>query len=336
MHLDLTNFDLFKDDNLVLDKSVNFIFGKNGTGKSTITSLIAQTMNSDVDVRIFQGFDSVLGEDDKLNAVILGEENTKINQQVKKKDEEILEIISEIEKIRLTISKPEDNKTENFYTKYHKALQEKKDKETEIDKFYTNSARQIASNSQLVQNARSYNKNVFKNEIANSKQLVRDEIEKFEEILKSENKHAKSVSFPIRDLAKYLDSANEIISAKVEYKIIIEELQSDPKKLTFAETGVEIHNEDENCSFCGNKISKERLHDLKEYFSADEVKELKDRIVKGKQLISKEIKEIKELEIDQSEFYPDFIESVSSLENKISNLKIEHLNFFQSLEKSLE
>jgi len=58
---------------------VNFIFGKNGTGKSTITSLIAQTMNSDVDVRIFQGFDSVLGEDDKLNAVILGEENTKIN-----------------------------------------------------------------------------------------------------------------------------------------------------------------------------------------------------------------------------------------------------------------
>lgn len=336
MHLDLTDSNLFKDDNLILDKDINFIFGKNGTGKSTITSLIEKTMDTDFNIRIFQGFDSVLGEDEKLNAVILGEENTSVNQQVKEKDKEILEITSGIEKIKLTISEPKDSKVENFHTKYHKAFKEKKDKENEIDRFHTNSARQISRNSQLVENARSYNKNVFKSEIIKGKYLEKNEIEKFEETLKSEKKLAKNITFPTIGLEKYLDSVNEILNEKVESKIIVEELQNDSQKLSFAQTGMELHNEGENCAFCGNKVSEERLHSLKSYFSADEVKNLSDRIVKGKQLISQQIKQLTELKVTKSDFYPDFIESVNTLEKKLADLKDVQLGFFRNLEENLE
>jgi len=336
MLLDLTNSNLFREDELNLEKDINFIFGKNGTGKSTITSLIEKAIDTVFDVRVFQGFESVLGEDEKLNAVVLGEENKSINQQIKGKEKEIEGIISEIEEIILTISKPEDTEVENFFIKHEKALKVWEDKQDEIDKFYTDSARVISQKNQFVENARSYNKNVFKKEIERSVRLEKDEIEKFEAILKSAKKFAKSVSFPKIALEKYLDSVNEILNTKVEAKIIIEELQNDHQKLEFAQTGVEIHNEGDKCAFCGNEILRERLDTLKKYFSADEVNTLKDRIKQGKQKIEQQIKVIEELKIDINEFYPDFIESANSLEKEISNLKTEQLIFFRELGISLE
>ncbi|MDM8101721.1 AAA family ATPase [Oceanobacillus oncorhynchi] len=336
MHLDLASSILFKDDNLALDKDINFIFGKNGTGKSTISNLIKDTKVTDFDVRIFQGFESVLGEDDRLNAVILGEENKSVNKQVNEIDKDILNINSEIEKIKLTISQPEDDKTENLYSEHQNALNEKKKKENEIIKFYTDSARQISKDNKLVNNARSYNRNVFKGEIAKSKYLDKGAIEKFENTLKSEKKFAKEMFFPTLGLDKYLDSVNEILNAKVESKIIIEELQNDSEKLTFAQTGLEIHSEDDNCAFCGNKVSGERLHALKSYFSADEVKGLSERIIKGKELVSQQINMLTDLNIIKNDFYPNFIESVNKLEKDLADLKVKQLTFFQNLEDSLD
>lgn len=336
MHLDLTSSILFKDDNLILDKDINFIFGKNGTGKSTISNLIKETKATDLDVRIFQGFESVLGEDDRLNAVILGEENKSVNKQVNEIDKEILEINSEIRKIKSTISQPEDDKAKNLYSEHQNALNEKKKKENEISKFYTGSARQISQNNKLVDNARSYNKNAFKEEIAKSKYLEKDEIEKFENTLKSEKKFAEKISFPTLGLEKYIDSVNEIINTKVESKIIIEELQNDSEKLTFAQRGMEIHNEDDNCAFCGKKVSGERLNALKSYFSADEVKGLSERIIKGKELVSQQINMLADLKINKNDFYPNFIESVNKIERDIADLKVKQLTFFRNLEGSLD
>ncbi len=50
--------DIFEDSELELDKKITFIFGKNGTGKSTFTEEIKK-MTSDYDVSVFQGFRKV-------------------------------------------------------------------------------------------------------------------------------------------------------------------------------------------------------------------------------------------------------------------------------------
>lgn len=42
--LDLTKTRIFGQDELIIDKKLTFIFGKNGTGKSTLTSLFKSQM----------------------------------------------------------------------------------------------------------------------------------------------------------------------------------------------------------------------------------------------------------------------------------------------------
>ena len=93
MKLDLKNtdsgndkFSRFEDESINFDKSVNLVFGKNGTGKSSICDLI-RIRNSNgehgYDAYIFQGFESVISDDQKLNAIVLSEENTKIDKIIK-------------------------------------------------------------------------------------------------------------------------------------------------------------------------------------------------------------------------------------------------------------
>lgn len=69
--LDLKDSKLFSDNELEINEKVCFIFGKNGTGKSTLVSLFKEQI-SNYDVNIFNGFDGVIGENKKLNAIVLG------------------------------------------------------------------------------------------------------------------------------------------------------------------------------------------------------------------------------------------------------------------------
>ena len=58
MKIDLSMVDIFEDSELELDKKITFIFGKNGTGKSTFKKK-KKKMTSDYDVSVFQGFRKV-------------------------------------------------------------------------------------------------------------------------------------------------------------------------------------------------------------------------------------------------------------------------------------
>ena len=57
MKIDLLMVDTF-EDRIGIRKKITFIFGKNGTGKSTFTEEIKK-MTSDYDVSVFQGFRKV-------------------------------------------------------------------------------------------------------------------------------------------------------------------------------------------------------------------------------------------------------------------------------------
>lgn len=72
MEVDLSTNKLFRTEKILLDKKLNFIYGKNGSGKSSLTKLLLDEYNSDnIKVVAFQGFESIIGENDILNALFL-------------------------------------------------------------------------------------------------------------------------------------------------------------------------------------------------------------------------------------------------------------------------
>ncbi|VTS12685.1 ATP-binding cassette domain-containing protein [Streptococcus pseudoporcinus] len=97
--IDLPN-DRFENTKLVNLKQKNFIFGKNGTGKSTITKLIEEQYSKSYDIRIFQGLDSI-AVNSELDAISLGTKNAdlqpeieEITTQIKMLENEIRERVS--------------------------------------------------------------------------------------------------------------------------------------------------------------------------------------------------------------------------------------------------
>lgn len=173
MHIDLTGNDLFIHNEIIFDKKVNFIFGKNGCGKSTITKLVKDQCNN-YDVRVFQGFESVISENNTLDTVILGEENTEINQEISKKENQIEGIRKDIESIRKNII---NNGTENLWKEYEAKQKELENIQNEIDDFCRNKAREI-KNRDLKISSTSYDIGAFKKDILYAKGLEIQEIEK--------------------------------------------------------------------------------------------------------------------------------------------------------------
>lgn len=120
MFIDLSVSNLFEENKLKLNKKNVFIFGKNGTGKSTLAKIIKEQHSKKYDVRVFNGFEGVIGENKRLNAVVLGNKNTEINQKVDN-------VKNDIDKLNIEKKKIEENilenpeKTENFWSKVNAA-----------------------------------------------------------------------------------------------------------------------------------------------------------------------------------------------------------------------
>ena len=52
MNINLTQENVFEENEISFDKKINIVFGKNGTGKSTLTKLIKEQA-SGYDIRVF-------------------------------------------------------------------------------------------------------------------------------------------------------------------------------------------------------------------------------------------------------------------------------------------
>ena len=123
--IDLSNFpDRFdeKSRQLVITKNRNFFFGKNGTGKSTITNTIKTQFDSSTDVCIFNGFEEIVGENHELKAIALGTENVSIQKDIDKITIDINTLLADLEKTDVdnTFSKLE--KAKNKYNKENKII----------------------------------------------------------------------------------------------------------------------------------------------------------------------------------------------------------------------
>ncbi len=320
-----------KSRELLLTKKINFIFGKNGTGKTTIADTIKSQQQDSYQVCIFSGFDGVVGENERLEAVALGTENTKIQTKIDAVDVEIVNIKKEIEQ-------PVD-KSENIFIKLERADKKYKEQSNKIEKFYSDSA-QIIKNQTNPQIAKtSYDKNSFKEEISSAELLSSDDIKKHNETIKSEKKNDVSkINFPEIILSDYQKSTNTILQSKVFQQQIISELQGNTDKQNFAREGLRIHQHenDEKCAFCGNEISDDRWKLLGGYFN-DEVKKLETGIDDELKKIDSELKNIDFLrEINRGDFYDKFGDQIKNINLQIKNTKGEHKTFLGNLNKALE
>ena len=84
----------------------------------------------------------MLGSNERLNAVVLGEENTVIDAQIERIRKNIETLQEEKERIKSTITQPDDN-SENLWTDWNKKKINTEDLSKKLDKFYTTSAAEL-------------------------------------------------------------------------------------------------------------------------------------------------------------------------------------------------
>lgn len=324
MDVNLKSVDIFNSDTLTFDKKINFVFGKNGTGKSTLSSAIKEQF-VDKDVRIFQGIDSVVANG-KLNSITLGNENIKAEKNIKELEKKIASVNEKKEeliqkKLKVTL-------------KFEKVNQSYQSKDNEINRFYTNSARQIKNNTLHIANT-SYNSRDFEKEAKYAFHLSEDEKNVCKEYLKIESKKAKTIIFPTIDLKYILESTNKILEKRVEEEKKILRF-TDDKKVEFAKLGMNIHKKGDICAFCGNHISDNAFDELQTYFSASKIKEFENEIDKKLNEIEKNIMLSNNVDVDTNEFYTNHEDEASLLVSECNTIKRGQKDFFASLKDKLK
>lgn len=334
--INLTNYgQVFKDNELSGLKEKNFFYGKNGTGKSTLCQVINEQLGREFDVRVFQGFESVIGEDEKLNSIVLGESNKLVQKEIDSK----LEIISEnevqaIKKNELLKSLKGFDEVEKspFLSQYEKSQDDVRKKEDEIGLLYQKCAGEITSEFNL---ARNYSRKNFRNDIPISRKLTEDEFKKSLAIYETtEKRKIIEREFPSISFESYCKSVNEIIESKVN-AIVIKELKENSLKRSFAEEGLKIHNEGDKCAFCGGEVTAERIVELESVFNTKEVFRLQDRIKQGIAKIEECIDILSNIDIlNASDFYSHL--DTEKVNSRLIDIKKEQMNFLKECKMQLE
>ena len=349
MKLDLTDASIyddglnrFEDKEIDFSKSINIIYGKNGTGKSSICKLMKEQWK-DKEVCIFRGFNELLDENEKLNAIVLGEDNSNINQEVTSLKKEIDKIKKEREEKKENIEKPKegDNRT-NLFTEKRDLENQKTKKEDEENKIYIDGASKVKREGDLIlSEGNKYDKNDFKDDIKKAKEqgeLSEEKIKTLREtIIVDEKDNIDEINLNFIDLNKEQKEINSVLEKTVKPVEVILELEGNHRKQDFAKVGLECHKPNENCAFCGNVITEERYKKVKSYFSSDDIKTFEDEIKKKLEFIENNIDlENKNINIDEKLFYPEFREKIKGFKGKITLIIRERKNILNGFKDALE
>lgn len=324
MKIDLSNVTLFDRDSIDINKPVNFIFGKNGTGKSTLSRLIKE-QNPDKDVRIFHGVESV-AIDGKLNSVILGQENILAQKNIEKLNKEIENLQSDKQ-----VKEEEKKELENKIAEKKKEINKI---ERLIDKFLAEKASEIKNNPLHVATP-NYNVLLIKKELKYAFKLSEDEKQECKENIKIDIKTAKNIPIVNIEFKSLLDETNKLLNSAIEEEKDIIRLSSN-QKINFAKTGFEIHGKGDICSFCGNKIADETFDELEKFFSASKIKDFENSINDLIKKIDSSTEKINNIVFDRDQFYNHYQTEIEDLEKQKDILIEEQNSFLNELKSNLE
>lgn len=329
---------IFKDKGKNKDISINgfklknFIFGKNGTGKSTITNKIKEQYENTYDVRIFQGYKQIIKEDKVFSAIALGKENAKLQPEIDKKKSEISELRN-----KKTIADDDFEKAEAAYDK----------KKNEIESFYTTAASEIKNKYSSWIKA-NYNKRDFKKDKKSLDQSIKNkEVKNFfsmilkdgeaEELKNTLNqktmpKH-ESELINVPEMDKFLREVNDLITKNITQSIALKFKSIHEEN--WVKEGLSIQTKGDRCAFCDSEISSSRWDTLNSYFNK-EVKSFGEKLDEISLNISNEIERIKQIQdVKKDWFYPKFGSEIDGINQKINEEKIKFINFLTILSKNV-
>ena len=146
--------DVFNDNMIVFDRNINFVYGENGTGKTTIAAEINNQFSDKYNVCEFKDFTSLVGENGRLNAISLGQVNAELQKKINSATKKIAEYREQLEE-------PEEDGDDNAYSKLNSATERYNTQRAEIDKALQISARNIKNMADPQVAPPSYNKNSF-------------------------------------------------------------------------------------------------------------------------------------------------------------------------------
>ena len=306
-------------DNL---KRKNFIYGKNGAGKSSITEVIRAQYGETHDVRIFQGFNSV-AENERFDAISLGIENAELQPQIEA-------VNKKIDDIKLQLQETDD---ENLYKQFKHAESELSNYQTARKHFYSSSASEL-KNSYTGLTGANYTTRNFQNDIPNSLELNDGEVKRLEN-LKNQDALRQVIEQQVafEDLGKYLTATNDILTTELIPSIILKFKSN--QEANWAREGMHYHEAGSMCAFCGNEVSEERLENLNSFFD-DQIKKFEDRINSAITKISHAKQVAKATKkIEKKFFYPQFHEKIQTINLEINEYVAEYVNFLNILEEQL-
>lgn len=322
--------DVFNDHRIIFDGDINFVYGENGTGKTTIAVEINSQFSDKYNIYEFKDFTKLVGENGRLNAISLGQVNAELQEKINK-------TIEKINKYKKLLAEPEKDGESNIYSSLKNITDKYNAQQAKIDKAFQVSASIIKNMADPQVALTNYNKNSFADDIPNASLLS----EKEYKILKETASIKKKNSLPeIIDIAcnplGVLATVNSLLIKKVTPSVIIKELVDNQELRNFAQRGVELHSRGDKCAFCGNIISDDRWNKLDSYFN-DEVSKLKELIQNKINKIDMILSKISNINVPKSTaFYPELEDEANqkllSYNNELKEIEV----FLNSAKKDLE
>lgn len=325
---------IFDDERITGLRKVNYFYGKNGTGKSSLVSAIKQQYANQYNIKIFQGFEKLIGSNEYLNAIVLGTENLTVTEQLKTIDGQLDSLISQID-----VSGLKNYNKRNLFDELQESKNNCLEKKADLDKKLSKAAREL-KNHHIVLTGANYNRNHLKKDLDFKHGLSNDAIKSNQKIVELKKLALEKQQLPklpiINSLSELRDETNAIVNYVVTPGKVIAELNTSDKR-KFAQLGMKIHDRkaNQNCIFCGNEISDERWDTLDAYFSnkienlKSDVKNQIDKITFLKNKLDEEIY------LNRDLYHPVFEDERKKLENQINNNRKSILNYLTVLSSEL-
>lgn len=361
-----------KGNNVAEFKKINILYGRNYSGKTTLsrifraleTGFISEKYNSPEFQLSFDGGSSVshnslnghgqvirvfnedfvkdnlrfiVDDEQTINSfAILGEDNTKLEEEIEKHE---IELGTEDEKTGLV------GKLFGAEKKFKAAHKEHGAKSAELEGKLRDKANKAGTgikHNKAFGDA-NYNLPKIKTDItavtkSTYTQLTDEQVGKYHDLLKEEPKKEirESVSFDLK-YSTIVSKAKELIEKRIQTSDPIQELLNDAALATWVRTGREHHKDKrDKCAFCGSDLPADLWGKLDKHFN-QESEELRTAIDGVLASVENEKKRVPNLlKIKNSDFYSNFTQDLEALSEQFASYSTAYCGALESIKEQLE